>query len=69
MSNGTYIVEGMTCGSCAAKVTDKVEQIPEVDDVDIDLATGGITLTTGAPVSDETVKEAVEEAGYNLVTS
>lgn len=68
MSNITYVVEGMTCGGCAGKVTDKVEKIPGVTEVDIDLASGGITLTTESPVSDEAVKQAVEEAGYKLAS-
>lgn len=69
MSDNTYIVEGMTCGSCAGKVTDKVEQIPGVTDVDVDLSTGGVTLSTDAPVSDETVKQAIEEAGYKVTAA
>lgn len=69
MSTTTYVVEGMTCGSCAGKVTDRVEQIPGVTDVDIDIATGGVTLTTDAPVSDETVKQAIEEIGYKVAAA
>ncbi|MBU8577625.1 heavy-metal-associated domain-containing protein [Brevibacterium luteolum] len=69
MSNTTYVVEGMTCGSCAGKVTDRVEQIPGVTDVDVDIATGGVTLTTDAPVSDETVKQAIEEIGYKVAAA
>jgi copper chaperone CopZ len=68
-SNRTYIVSGMTCGSCAGKVTNQVEQIPGIIDVDVDLATGGITLTSENPVSDDTVQQAVEQAGYRLATS
>ena len=69
MSNTTYVVEGMTCGSWAGKVTDRVEQIPGVTDVDVDIATGGVTLTTDAPVSDETVKQAIEEIGYKVAAA
>jgi copper chaperone CopZ len=69
MSESTYIVEGMSCGSCAGKVTDRVERIPGVADVDVDLATGGVTVTTDTPVSEETVKQAIEEAGYTLTSA
>ena len=69
MSTSTYTVEGMTCGGCAGKVTRQVEQIPGVTDVDVDLATGGITLSADTPVSDDAVKTAVEQAGYKLATS
>lgn len=69
MSSNTYLVEGMTCGSCAGKVTDHVERIPGVTDVDVDLATGGVTLTTDAPVNDEAVKQAIAEAGYKATVA
>ncbi|MBC7277395.1 heavy metal-associated domain-containing protein, partial [Nocardioides sp.] len=35
-TNATYTVSGMTCGGCAGKVTDQVEQIPGILDVDVD---------------------------------
>ncbi len=62
-------IDGMTCGGCAGKVTSQVEQIPGVTDVDVDLATGGITLSADTPVSDDAVKTAVEQAGYKLAAS
>ena len=31
---------GMTCDHCVASVTEEVQEIPGVDDVDVDLATG-----------------------------
>ncbi|QKT10898.1 heavy-metal-associated domain-containing protein [Rhodococcus sp. W8901] len=65
----TYLVAGMTCGSCAGKVTRHVERIPGIIGVDIDLATGGITLTSEGPVSDADVRQAVENAGYKLTTN
>lgn len=70
MSNqSTFIVTGMTCGSCAGKVTDAVEQIPGITDVDIDLSTGGITLNSDEPIDDDAVKDAVEGAGYQLAAN
>lgn len=67
--NRTYLVAGMTCGSCAGKVTSHVEQIPGITDVDVDLAAGGISLTCENPISDDAVQQAVEQAGYQLITT
>lgn len=67
MNTNTYRVEGMTCGSCAGKVSDRVEQIPGVQDIDVDLATGQITLTSGTELDDVTVRDAVRDAGYTMV--
>ena len=36
----------MTCGHCAAGVTDAVRALPRVDDVQIDLAAGGVSTIT-----------------------
>jgi hypothetical protein len=35
----------------------------------VDLATGSVTIASLAPVEDADVKDAVEEAGYELASS
>ena len=62
----TYVVAGMTCGSCAGKVSDQVEQLDAVEDVDVDLATGQLTLHSSTPLDDAAVREAIERAGYQV---
>ena len=66
MSTATYTVVGMTCGHCVNSVTEEVSQVPGVTDVDVDLATGDLTVTTVAYVDDGAVRAAVEEAGYQV---
>lgn len=66
MSTATYTVAGMTCGHCVSSVTEEVEQIAGVTGVDVDLQTGRVTVTSEAPLDDAKVKDAVEEAGYEL---
>jgi len=66
MSTATYTVAGMTCGHCVSSVTEEVAEVPGVTDVDVDLATGGMTVA-GDTVDDAAVRAAVEEAGYQLV--
>jgi copper chaperone len=34
--------------------------------VQVDLASGGVTVASDAPLSDEAVRAAVDEAGYEL---
>ena len=64
----TYTVSGMTCGGCASKVTDHVEQIAGVTDVAVDIPTGGLTVTTDQPVTDDVVHAAIKGAGYSVAT-
>ncbi|MFP5021654.1 heavy-metal-associated domain-containing protein [Pseudonocardia phyllosphaerae] len=66
MSAATYTVTGMTCQHCVASVTEEVSEIDGVTAVDVDLPTGAVTVTSDAPLSDDAVKAAVEEAGYQL---
>lgn len=66
MSTTTYTVVGMTCGHCVNSVSEEVGRVPGVTRVDVDLATGGLTVASNNEVGDAPVRAAVEEAGYQL---
>jgi len=61
-----YTVEGMSCGHCVAAVTEEVAKLPGVQQVAVDLPTGAVTVTSDAPLDDDVVRAAVDEAGYQL---
>jgi copper chaperone len=62
----TYNVTGMTCGHCAATVTAKINQLDDVTSVDVDIATGGVTVHSRTPLDDHQVRAAIEDAGFAL---
>ena len=66
MNTSSYTVVGMTCGHCVNAVTEEVGQVPGVTGVEVDLASGRLTVTSEAAVDDDTVRAAVDEAGYAL---
>jgi copper chaperone len=66
MAESTYTVTGMTCGHCAQSVREEVGEIPGVTGVAVDLPTGAVTVTADQPISDDQVRAAVSEAGYQL---
>ena len=66
MTTSTYTVVGMTCQHCVSSVTEEVTQVPGVTDVDIDLATGKVTISSDTSVDDRAVRAAIEEAGYQI---
>ena len=66
MSTQTFTVTGMTCGHCVSSVTEEVGEIPGVTDVQVDLASGALTVTAESELDRATVAAAVEEAGYAL---
>jgi copper chaperone len=61
-----YLVSGMTCGHCAASVTEEVSTIPGVTDVQVDLRSGDLVITSDTGISFEAVEAAVDEAGYSV---
>jgi copper chaperone len=65
-TTSTYTVNGMTCGHCVTSVTEEVQEIAGVENVDVVLETGVVTITSAEPVDEAAVKAAVEEAGYHL---
>jgi copper chaperone len=69
MTTTEYKVKGMTCGHCVAAVTEEVGAIEGVTDVKVDLTSGVVTVASTAPLDDQTVRDAVDEAGYEVVGS
>jgi len=70
-TTATYSVSGMTCAHCVAAVTEEVSRLDGVSAVEVDLNAGGdsrVTVTSAAPLPVEAVREAVDEAGYALVS-
>jgi copper chaperone len=66
VSTASYTVVGMTCSHCVNAVTEEVSEVPGVTAVDVDLATGGLTVTSDAPIDEAALRAAVEEAGYSV---
>lgn len=63
----TFQVTGMSCQHCVDAVTAEVGRIAGVEQVDVDLASGQVLVTSTAPLDPEAVRSAVDEAGYDLV--
>jgi copper chaperone len=68
MAESSYTVKGMTCSHCVASVTEEVSEIAGVHNVDVDLATGKVTIASVEPIPVDKVAAAVTEAGYELVS-
>lgn len=66
MTETTYSVTGMTCDHCVRAVQSEVAKVPGVASVSVDLSAGRVTVVSDQPVDAAAVREAVEEAGYEL---
>ncbi|UNO41933.1 heavy-metal-associated domain-containing protein [Streptomyces sp. MST-110588] len=62
----TYKVSGMTCGHCEGAVSSEISEIPGVRSVKAEATTGLVTVVSAAPLDEEAVRAAVDEAGYEL---
>ena len=70
MTTTTLQITGMTCGHCVQAVTDELTALDGVQGIDIELVAGGastVRLTSQHPLDGDTVRAAVDEAGYELV--
>ncbi|MEU6880747.1 cation transporter [Streptomyces sp. NPDC046712] len=61
-----YAVSGMTCGHCRTAITGSVSALDGVISVDVDIAGGLVTVTTGGAPDDAAIAAAVDDAGYEL---
>lgn len=70
MTATRYVVTGLTCEHCVHAVTEELTRLGGVTRVDVGLVAGGassVTVTSDAPLPDEAVRAALEEAGeYQL---
>ncbi|WP_326949314.1 MULTISPECIES: heavy-metal-associated domain-containing protein [unclassified Amycolatopsis] len=67
MTQTTYAVTGMTCGHCASSVREELGELSGVREVDVDLGTGNVLVTSETALELGQVEQAVRVAGYQLV--
>lgn len=68
MTTTTITVTGMTCAHCAASVREEIGEIAGVRDVQVDVASGAVTIDSEDPVDPAVIQSAVEDAGYQLAS-
>jgi len=66
MSTEIFKVTGMTCGHCVSSVTSEVSKLDGVTKVDVDLASGSVTVESDLPIDKVAIASAVDEAGFAL---
>jgi len=63
----TINVSGMTCGHCVSAVTMELSLLASVTEVEVDLESGQVTITSDAALEQARLATAIDEAGYELV--
>lgn len=57
-------VQGMSCGSCIAKVTDALKELPGVNGVEVHLATGRVRVRGNFHQGSDPLLSTLQQAGY-----
>ncbi len=64
--NKKLSIEGMSCQHCVMHVTNALNEVAGVSEVEVKLDDNSAVITAAGSVSDESIKEAVAEAGYEV---
>ncbi len=62
------IIEGMSCGHCSGRVTKALNELEEVVEATVDLQDKSAVVELSSEVSDQLLKDTVEDAGYDVVS-
>ncbi len=60
-------VKGMVCNGCENRVKNALKNIQGVEDVDANHTTGTVTVTSKEEVSENIMKEKIEDIGFEVV--
>lgn len=66
MAQFEYGVTGMACEHCETRVAGEVASIPGVESATADATTGRLVVTAASEPAPQAIREAVDEAGYEL---
>ncbi|MCI8621865.1 MAG: heavy-metal-associated domain-containing protein [Clostridia bacterium] len=60
-------VKGMMCGGCENRVKKSLEDIEGIESVKADHKTGKVVIMLNKFVLEETIKETLEDIGYEVI--
>ncbi len=63
-----FVIEGMTCAGCVARVERAIKAVPGVQQASVNLASEHARVTFLAPADAAAVERAIETAGYGVAS-
>ncbi len=61
------VIEGMSCGHCKARVEKVLNEQPQIEGAVVDLEAKTATFNLTGDLSDEQLKELIDDAGYDVL--
>lgn len=65
--NKTVLINGMSCGHCTAAVEKALSGLTGTSDINVSLEDNNATLEVTESVTDEMIKNVIEDQGYEVV--
>lgn len=65
--NKTVLINGMSCGHCTAAVEKALSGLNGTSDINVSLEDNNATLEVTESVTDEMIKNVIEDQGYEVV--
>ena len=59
-------IEGMSCEHCVNHVTTALKELAGVSKIEVNLAANNAIIEASQEISDEDIKAAIDEAGYEV---
>jgi copper chaperone CopZ len=63
-----YFINGMSCGSCVAKVKEALKKVEGVDTVEVQLQSPQATINMQNEVPVKNLQSALKDAGHYAIT-
>lgn len=60
-------VKGMVCNGCENRIKNALENMEGIENVVADHTTGIVTVTSNNDVSEDKMKEKIEDIGFEIV--
>ncbi len=61
-----YKIEGLTCGACVKLASNRIKKIAGVQEVDIDIKSGTLSITSDGELSVESLNESLADTEYKV---
>src|SRR6056297_2967132 len=57
LKNAIFILEGLNCPLCASKITEKIDELPEVEQVEYNIANRTLAITGNIELEDNIINK------------
>ena len=64
MTRKTYLIPNISCAHCVMHITNRLNEIEGVENVEGDVSSKEVTIEFTEPASDEVIIAALEEINY-----